>query len=268
MIATFDAIKTFAEERLNEAVHASVSIQFSEIERYAKSAQTRSLEASSIGDVPAYNVLECGYGVAANAVIVSVDLRASSKRAIEIGPKDTYISMHTFLSTMAEIVRHAGGLIVGLRGDGLIAGFGVKDKDDPDANWEEGPRAAKRGTHCGKAMIEAVDDIINPLLVSESIEGGLQIGVGVSAGEVVITRIGLRCANEVTAYGPPVNQACHLTERSTRIRLHRNAYSLFPTSKEGKLRFLCRNGAYLVKYPSNMNMLDRSVIKIRQEKPK
>lgn len=268
MIARFAEIEKFACECLTEAVGAIESIQFSMNEKYAKHLQTRSLEASYIGDVPAYQVLKCGYGIAAHSAILSVDLRQSSRRAVTHGPKNTYLTMHTYLPTMAEVVASAEGLIVGLRGDGLIAAFGVTEKAHRDAKWPDGPNATKQATHCGKAMIEATEEIINPLLEAEDIPAGLQIGVGIAVGEVVITRIGLRPANEVTAYGAPVNQACKFSDGTNRVRLSKGAYDIFPTTKGGRIRFETYSDSFIPTYPRDMLMLERDDKSIGQQRPR
>jgi class 3 adenylate cyclase len=63
-------------------------------------------------------------------------------------------------------------------------------------------------------MLEAVADVVNPLLARFELPAGVRIGVGVDQGEIVITRIGLDDAHEVTAYGDAVNTASKLCDQA------------------------------------------------------
>ena len=119
MIATFDEIDIFAKDLFNGARVGAESIQFSlsensERHRYQKSAG--GIRASLVGNEPEYAKLSMARGMGAWAVILSVDLRESSERAVRLGGEHTYLTMHTYLPTMIELVDRAKGLIVGLRG--------------------------------------------------------------------------------------------------------------------------------------------------------
>jgi len=233
--ANYNEIEHFAKAQYTEAKVAASTIQFSARARYSKNERAGELQASMIGYEPEFAVLDTCYGMGAWASILSVDLRKSSERAVQVGAKDTYLTMHTYLPTMAELVAKAGGKIVGLRGDGLFAAFGLTKLTGKSSEvGEAGSLAVQSATNCGKAMLEATDEIINGILVADGIEGGLAVGVGVAVGEIVVTRIGLTNANEVTAYGPPVNQACKLSGKIIGIRLTKGAHDVYPTAKGGR----------------------------------
>src|SRR5262249_10080455 len=144
------------------------------------------------------------------AAILSFDIRKSTDRALRIGPRDTYITMHTYLPTMLKIIDEAKGLSVGLRGDGALACFGLVDtSESPRVTNEDCTRAVRRATNCAHAMIEAIDTVVNPVLLEGDIEGELRMGVGIDIGDIVATNIGLGDARDLTAYGNCVNKACH-----------------------------------------------------------
>jgi class 3 adenylate cyclase len=260
LIADFDEIWEFAEANLAEAGVAATTIQFS-TEKYAKHLQEDrgSIRASYVGSEPEYAKLTTNYGMSAWAVVLSVDMRGSSPRAIKVGAKDTYLTMHTYLPTMGELVARADGLIVGLRGDGLFAAFGLTKtgKNEKLVTPEVAEAAVKAATRCGKAMQEAVAEIINPLLNDHDMHGDVSIGVAIDVGDVVVTRIGLRDANEVTAYGPPVNEACKLTSKTNDILLTSDAHRMYPTTKGGRMRFFQSSNGYRPQFPSDMVMLER-----------
>ena len=204
MLAFYEEIKEFARERFEEANTASQAIQFSfdGPKRYSKSAGEMLSGSApySIGYDPRFLKLSTSKGVGGWGVILSVDLRRSSQRADTIEPDDTYLTMHTYLPTMAEIAAKAEGKIGGLRGDGLFAIFGfteyVKNQPKPDISPAVAKSAIQNATRCGKGMIEAVTEIINPLLDENRILSGLAIGVGICVGDVVVTQIGVADAVE------------------------------------------------------------------------
>ncbi len=278
MIAKFEDIRAFAEQKLEEAKLGTTEIPFEILERYQateKSASAKRMSVNargSITDLPEYKVLEHSTGRAAWAVVLAVDLRHSSSRAMRYGAENTYLTMHTYLPTMARLVKDADGQVIGLRGDGLFAGFGITTLSDTckDVAPSVGSKAAQDGVTCGKAMIEAIEDVLNPILRAKGIPDGLQIGVGIDVGQVVITRIGLESANEVTGYGPPINRACkELTSKlANQIRVSDKVKDLFPCSKGGKVKFRPSTPGFEVVYPSDMFMLERSSEVLRRGNPR
>ncbi len=263
MIADFNEIEGFANECFDIANGAAATIQFSlnaSRARYSKSAGEGRQEPYLIGNQPQFAELDTAFGMAAYSVILSVDLRRSSKRAVEVGAKHTYLTMHTYLPVMAELVTRASGKIVGLRGDGLFAAFGLTKLvgTGKEVTIEVAHAAMKNATRCGKGMLEATADIINPLLNRNGIRGDLAIGVGISVGEVVVTRIGLGDANEVTVYGPAVNQACKLCSKTTGVALTGSAWDTYPTSSGGKMKFdSIEGGGVRAVFPPGFVMLPR-----------
>jgi len=269
MIANFDEVLDFVKTKYREAKDGSDEIVFP-VEKYERSraAINENLRggageilagAPSITDVPEYRVLKHSKGLSAWAAILSVDLRHSTKIAGKYGAEKTLSLMHTYLPTMAFLVEKAGGKTVGLRGDGLFAAFGVTELkgDTQVVDSEFATEAVRSATHSGKAMIEAMEDAIYPTLHTSDFDEDLRIGVGIDVGNVVITRIGLESACEVTAYGPAVNNACKklASKASNQIRISKAAHNMYPTSKGGKTKFSWFDGGYSINFPKNFNML-------------
>jgi class 3 adenylate cyclase len=243
VLAQFEEIEQFARECFRKANEATDAIQFSLNERYTKSASgTLRAEAPyHIGHTPRFIDLDTSRGVGGWAVVLSVDLRGSSKRADEIGPEDTYLTMHTYLPTMAELVSKSDGHVGSLRGDGLFAVFGFTEYEPgrkTPVPQEVGETAISNATKCGKAMIEATADILNPVLEENGVLGELRVGVGICVGDVVVTQIGVGDAFERTLYGTPVNNACKACKHCTNEMILTNqAEAIYPTSDGGKIRF-------------------------------
>lgn len=260
MLASLESVRRFAQAKLAVATDGAQHVAFAE-EKSLKYAKVREHRLSLIADIPRFGALDVGYGVDAWAALLFVDLRNSSKRAEAYGAKATYLTMHTYLPTMAYLVGEAGGHIVGYRGDGLFAAFGIDDygSNPPELDHCEEVRKAIR---CAKAMVESVDDAINPVLIEAGIPGGLLIGVGIDASKVVITRIGLREAYEVTAYGTAVNKAAKESDRGNgEVMISIRAKNMLGTSGKKHRWFKPYPGvtdAVKVNFPPNYWMLGRT----------
>ena len=260
MIASIDDVSEFARRKLREAREGSEEIPFHLVERFSakamsvRNAKEGSLAASiSIVDDPRFAVLKHSMGQLAWAVVLSVDLRNSTWRAMNHGAEATYLTMHTYLPTMEYIVGKAGGKVIGLRGDGLFAGFGITECNEEERVFTSAiaSKAASDSVKCGHGMIEAVRDVINPILEDDGVPDGLAVGVGIDTGQVVITRIGLDTANEVTAYGDCVNRACKRCNGNNVVYISRAVVDYYPTSDGGTVKFVSagENGYRLKSFP-------------------
>ena len=202
-------VRAFVHRRITHAVETAQRINLTENRRERKQL-SRDVRAATIEDIPRFRRIDVGFAAKAWAAVLFVDMRESSSRAQVLGPFATFVTMHAFLPTMAYLVSCYGGQIVGYRGDGLFAAFGIDETTRrlSAGDKEEGVRAAFR---CGEAMVEAVGTVINPTL-STKLDGyyPFEVGCGISCGRVVVTRIGIERGSELTAYGNAVNKASKL----------------------------------------------------------
>ena len=253
MTASIDDLRAGIAARLSIANQVATDIKLS-----AKSAELIE-NAESIAEISRFNCLRMGFGCKVWAAVLFVDLRNSSRRADDFGPRDTYLTMHGFLFAMAYAVRNTGGHIVGFRGDGLFAAFGI---DHTGQNHDDLNHGAEVGNavSCAKAMLESVDEALQPELDAYGVEGQLQIGVGIDANEIVITRIGLTIASEVTAYGSAVNKASKMSCGNGVVLISPGARELYPTSKDGRMGFRSHssNLGYEVVYPGDFRVMASS----------
>lgn len=264
----------FAENQLLTALRVAEEAAIPTVERFsANSKKSMTIEGSlSIADDPRYKALPNGHARNAHAVVLAVDLRCSTWYAQHHGPRNTFSLLHTFLPTMEYIVDQTGGVVIGLRGDGLIAGFGLTDvvNDERVFTTEKAERAASSSVRCGKAMVESMESIINPLLEEYDIPADRSAGVGITTGQVVITRIGIENASEVTAYGSCLNQACKNSDGNNQVFIHHSVESLYPTEKGGPVRFSQVRGKHgwfnLSSYP--YDIIEGSSAAIRRRLPR
>ncbi len=225
---------TISHEEVNEFVSSSLTIAYKAAhDLILNESRVKAARAVMMANQPRFMRLKQAHGTAGWGAVLAVDLRESSKRARRIGTRDTYATMQTFIATMGFLVEKAGGSIIGLRGDGIFAAFGFRE--NPDLPDEEDMKAAVYdAASCGRAMLQAVDEHINLWLTEFNIEAGLRIGVVIDVDELVITRIGFKDAEEVTAYADAVNDAWKVRAPHC-VVLTPRADMLYPRHEQGRV---------------------------------
>ena len=168
---------------------------------------------------------------------------------------------HTLLPTLAHLVEQGFGRVANFRGDGLFALFGINEDGENDPDFAFGTESM-RAIRCGKAMMEAVYDAINPILKEAGLPNDLNIGVGIDIGDIVITRVGLPGVNEATAYGNAVNHAAKFCGGNGVIITSDRAWHAIPGEKGGRLAVKSielKDGLRGLKvvYPDDIKVLDR-----------
>ncbi len=257
-IALIADLLNFAQNCLNEAEKAAKAIHLS---TFRESVDTvKNYRARLLADEPGYSEVKTFRGMRAWGALLAFDLRKSSARALELGPRDTYLTMHTYLPTMLSLISSAGGIVVGLRGDGAITCFGLVDQSEgePKVSSEQAAKAVRQACRCGDAMVKAIDLVVNKVLVAADIRGGLQLGVGIDVGNIVATNIGLGSASELTAYGDCVNKCCKRSCANNGVILTLAAKRMFPKSEGGKTafhRYKDESDAFLLRYPTTYKTL-------------
>jgi class 3 adenylate cyclase len=251
--ASISELNDFVMERLDRADEIA-----RDIFQFSVNLRAKSAEAGSIAEIPRFAAMQVGYGQTAFAAILFVDMRDSSKRAEELGPRQTYLTIHAYLPAMAYVVSKFSAHVVGFRGDGLFAAFGLDATGSNPPNCDIGSELS-RAVRCAYAMIEALDEVIIPALNKKDVDTkDLRIGIGIAAGDIVITRVGLELSNcELTAYGPAVNKASKLSDGNGVVAMDYRTESMFPSGKGGRIRFEARgnrNGLKVV-YPDNYSVL-------------
>jgi class 3 adenylate cyclase len=99
-------------------------------------------------------------------------------------------------------------------------------------------------------MVQAVERVLNPILKDEKIPDDLRVGVGITSGNLVITRIGFDSASEITAYGSCVNDACKLSSHGqNEVYISSDVRKYYPSSPNGKVSFrLMGNRGFLLEH--------------------
>ncbi|MFW9995507.1 MAG: adenylate/guanylate cyclase domain-containing protein [Candidatus Odinarchaeota archaeon] len=153
-------------------------------------------QARSIPNIPN----DVGYKevVVMDLAIVFADVRGYTKRIEGANPKVAARLMSIYVTEMAAAIRHHGGTIVSIEGDGIIGAF-------DDSGDENGPTAAVRSVVTMNTLLEFV---VNKRL-SAFQQQPLSCGYGVDHGRLHITRAGIHGEgkNELVFVGSPMTRA-------------------------------------------------------------
>lgn len=74
-----------------------------------------------------------------------------------------------------------------------------------------------------------------------SIPWGIDIGVGVDYGDVIVTKIGIQEFYDVKAYGDCVNKASKYSDECNKVKVSKHVKQLWPKSEGGRIRFQSLN---------------------------
>ena len=161
------------------------------------------LESKTLGH-PDFEDLDIGEMRTAPMAAVFLDLRRFTARTFWDDPVMTASLAHAVLGGFVEVVQQFGGYPLGLRGDGLFAGFSPGDEQFTAV-------AALMG--CAQAL-HLVRTEVNPRLQREGI-APVQARAGVDYGDIVFTRTGAVTNSEVNPVGFAANFAskCESTRR-------------------------------------------------------
>lgn len=139
------------------------------------------------------------FGEEHRVTILFIDLRGSTRLAEARLPYDVVFLLNHYFAEMAAAVEAAGGHYSSFTGDGLMALFGLTERDG------FGARAA---LHCAEQMLDKLDRL-NLRLAAELTEP-LKMGIGIHTGEAIIGKMGPPKAPVLTALGDAVNTAARL----------------------------------------------------------
>lgn len=133
-------------------------------------------------------------------VVLFVDLRESTTMAEARMPYDVLFILNRFFLEMNRALVATGGYYSNFTGDGLMALYGLEDKDCA--------QAAKKALAGAQAMLDAMARI-NRDLATELLEP-LRIGIGPHAGKAIVGSMGPPRSQITSAIGDTVNTAARM----------------------------------------------------------
>ena len=194
---------------------------------------------SALSDViPGFtaNELEFGSYNQENFAVLFVDIRRSTLRAENVGPENTFLTMHVFLSAMLEVIKQYKGYVIDLMGDGIMAFWGGKK-----AREEHGMTksfAVQQAGLCGRDMLTVNEKVVNRIIEEKRLGHKLSIGVGVTYDSVIVTKIGINSAFDVKAFGDCINKAAKYSKGENQVKVSKKVKNEWPVGKNGIIRFI------------------------------
>lgn len=152
-----------------------------------------------VGPAVALEALRTGVtlgGERREVVALFVDITGSTSLARSTSPEELVALLNRFFTVVVDAVEAHGGLVNKFEGDAALCVFGA-------------PVALSDAATCALAAARQIRDAVLAA-------GELDVGIGVSAGEVVAGQIGARSRLEYTVIGDAVNEAARLTELAKR----------------------------------------------------
>jgi class 3 adenylate cyclase len=149
----------------------------------------------------------------ARATVLFADMRGYTGLAEKLPPARVVPLLDEFFGVLASATEAYGGEVFHMAGDGMMAGFGVRDP---------GEQGAREALAAGRAMLQRFSSVATRWQRECSIATG--IGVGLHLGEVALGLLGPPGKRTVTLVGDTANVAARLCGRA------RNGEMLFSST--------------------------------------
>jgi class 3 adenylate cyclase len=157
----------------------------------------RSPGAAKITLAPAFPV------VTTHATVLFADMRGYTRLAEKLPPARVVLLLDEFFGCLTIATEAYGGQVFHMAGDGMMAGFGVRDP---------GQRGAREALGAGRAMLRHFSSVAKRWRADYSILTG--IGVGIHQGEVALGLFGPPGQTTTTLVGDTANVAARLCNRA------------------------------------------------------
>ena len=128
-------------------------------------------------------------------------------------------------------IQNQEGAVTEYLGDGLLALF------QSSQNIEERNHVLGNTITAAKDCMEGLGDVVNPILHSRYSLPFLEVGIGLAYSEAIISHFGLHPDTQVKVIGKCIYLASQLSKGRNEIIIHENLEMIWPTSKDGRLKF-------------------------------
>ena len=156
----------------------------STLDRYVSPEVAQEIIETNEGRIPTRMV---------SAVVMFGDVRGFTQFSSQRDPKDVVAVLNDVFETVNETVSPHGGILNKFLGDGFLALFGIYGND---------PHPHQTAVKAAFEMLEKTSKQLAPF--------GLQMGIAINAGDVIVGEVGSDGRCEFTAIGAPVNVASRI----------------------------------------------------------
>jgi class 3 adenylate cyclase len=137
-----------------------------------------------------------------DAIILFADIRGFTERSARMDPKDIAFELTAFLDHAVDTVHKHGGTVDKFIGDAMLAVWGGLEATGADL--------ATQAFECACRLAESAAGF-------ELGGGAIELGVGLSAGDVFMGIVGGEKKRQFTVLGPPVNLAARYQGLSSKL---------------------------------------------------
>jgi adenylate cyclase len=139
--------------------------------------------------------------------ILFADIVSFTKRAEKTEPEDLLALLNTYMTSMIDVIFKTGGVVDKLMGDGIMAFWGApNDLENP----------SRSAIDCALKMLEN----LHVLQTSDPRFADLDIGIGISTGDVVVGNLGGENRFDYSVIGDTVNFASRLEGLTRHFKVH------------------------------------------------
>lgn len=135
--------------------------------------------------------------------VLFADLRGYTTLAERLSPPAVVALLEEFFAVLADAIGAHGGTVFHSAGDSLMAGFGLS---------EPGAAPIRAAVEASRAIISAFAPVSERWERRYGVITG--VGVGVNAGDLVVTELGPAACRQRTLIGDTVNVAARLCQRA------------------------------------------------------
>src|ERR1700691_61073 len=139
--------------------------------------------------------------------ILFADIVSFTKRAEKTTPEDLLALLNTYMTSMIDVIFNTGGVVDKLMGDGIMAFWGApNDLENP----------SRSAIDCALKMLQN----LHVLQTTDPRFADLDIGIGISTGDVVVGNLGGENRFDYSVIGDTVNFASRLEGLTRHFKLH------------------------------------------------
>src|SRR5271156_5442219 len=139
--------------------------------------------------------------------ILFADIVSFTKRSEKTEPEDLLALLNTYMTSMIDVIFKTGGVVDKLMGDGIMAFWGApNDLENP----------SRSAIDCALKMLENLHVLQTP----DPRFADLDIGIGISTGDVVVGNLGGENRFDYSVIGDTVNFASRLEGLTRHFKVH------------------------------------------------
>lgn len=138
-----------------------------------------------------------------SGAVMFADMRGFTTISERLQPVQVVPLLNEYFALLTQITLEHGGTVFHLAGDGLMAGFGLPHEQSD---------APERAIDSAREMLARFRALAGEWKARHDIDSGL--GIGISAGEVIVGNVGAPSHMSYTVVGDTVNVAARLSQRA------------------------------------------------------